>query len=203
MLKRTLLLLFIGLFLISFASSVETIKYLDNADGTSTKYTYNSFGILVKIETVPQYIEEEQSLFEVVNAKKIMAEQFLTKSLVPNFATNYFKFFYLKNLSEKTTHYANIKNSYLDMEERVVALEGVITLLLNELCLSNTNHTFCDVERKEEIVSQVEPYKQPTGAHDAYKIGDKVSWNGGIYKSKINANVWSPTSYPAGWEKIL
>jgi len=43
---------------------------------------------------------------------------------------------------------------------------------------------------------------QPTGAHDAYNIGDKVRFNNKIYESKINANVWSPTVYPAGWKEI-
>jgi len=41
---------------------------------------------------------------------------------------------------------------------------------------------------------------QPTGAHDAYQMGDKVTFQGGRYISLIDANVWSPTVYPAGWE---
>jgi len=41
---------------------------------------------------------------------------------------------------------------------------------------------------------------QPTGAHDAYKIGDKVTFKGKRYTSKINGNVWSPVAYPAGWQ---
>ena len=45
-------------------------------------------------------------------------------------------------------------------------------------------------------------WKQPTGAHDAYKIGDKVKFNGNKYESLINANTYSPTVYPAGWKKI-
>jgi hypothetical protein len=45
-------------------------------------------------------------------------------------------------------------------------------------------------------------WKQPTGAHDAYQVGDRVSFNGNNYESKINANVWSPTVYPAGWLKL-
>lgn len=46
---------------------------------------------------------------------------------------------------------------------------------------------------------------QPTGAHDAYNIGDRVHFpnaNSPVYESKINANVWSPTAYPAGWQLI-
>lgn len=41
---------------------------------------------------------------------------------------------------------------------------------------------------------------QPSGGHDAYKTGDLVTFQGRVYKSKINANVWSPTGYPQGWE---
>ena len=44
-------------------------------------------------------------------------------------------------------------------------------------------------------------WKQPLGAHDAYKIGDIVEYNGKLYKSLINGNVWSPDVYAAGWEE--
>lgn len=43
-------------------------------------------------------------------------------------------------------------------------------------------------------------FVQPTGAHDAYNIGDIVKFNGQLYRSTIDNNVWSPTDYPAGWE---
>ena len=44
-------------------------------------------------------------------------------------------------------------------------------------------------------------WTQPLGAVDAYNIGDIVSYNGKLYKSIINANVWAPDVYPAGWEE--
>ena len=43
---------------------------------------------------------------------------------------------------------------------------------------------------------------QPAGAHDAYNIGDKVTYNGHIWESSIDANVWSPSAYPAGWTDL-
>lgn len=46
-------------------------------------------------------------------------------------------------------------------------------------------------------------WKQPTGQHDAYNVGDLVTFEGKVYRSKIAANVWSPTAYPAGWELVL
>lgn len=42
-------------------------------------------------------------------------------------------------------------------------------------------------------------YRQPTGAHDAYSLGDRISWNGMIYRSLQNGNVWAPNGNPDGW----
>jgi hypothetical protein len=54
-----------------------------------------------------------------------------------------------------------------------------------------------------EVVAVGYPaWVQPTGAQDAYKIGDRVSFNGKNYESKIAANVWSPDAYPAGWNVL-
>lgn len=45
-------------------------------------------------------------------------------------------------------------------------------------------------------------FVQPSGAHDAYKTGDIVMYNGTAYRSLIDGNVWSPDAYPAGWEVV-
>lgn len=42
----------------------------------------------------------------------------------------------------------------------------------------------------------------PTGAHDAYNTGDRVTFDGAVYESTMDANVYPPTDYPAGWEKV-
>lgn len=50
----------------------------------------------------------------------------------------------------------------------------------------------------DEVIGE---FKKPTGTHDAYKKGDKVEFEGAIYISLIEANVYSPKEYPAGWKK--
>ena len=45
-------------------------------------------------------------------------------------------------------------------------------------------------------------WSQPTGAHDAYNTGDIVDYNGTLYQSTIDGNVWPPTDYPDGWEAV-
>lgn len=44
---------------------------------------------------------------------------------------------------------------------------------------------------------------QPLGASDAYNTGDIVSYNGTLYESTIDGNVWSPEAYPAGWKAVV
>lgn len=55
-------------------------------------------------------------------------------------------------------------------------------------------------EEGEEIVPE---FVQPTGAHDSYKKGDMVLFEGEIYKSLIDNNAYSPTAYSAGWERVI
>lgn len=43
-------------------------------------------------------------------------------------------------------------------------------------------------------------WSKPSGSHDAYNSGDIVEYNGTLYKSLIDGNVYSPDEYPAGWE---
>lgn len=45
-------------------------------------------------------------------------------------------------------------------------------------------------------------WKQPTGAQDSYKTGDRVTYNGQTYESIIDGNVWAPDAYPAGWQSV-
>ncbi|GAB3042289.1 carbohydrate-binding protein [Sediminivirga luteola] len=40
---------------------------------------------------------------------------------------------------------------------------------------------------------------QPARAHDAYRDGDVVLYDGRVYRSLIDGNAWSPDVYPGGW----
>lgn len=53
----------------------------------------------------------------------------------------------------------------------------------------------------EEETDNIPEWTQPD-ATSAYSIGDKVIFNGVIYESLIDGNVWSPEAYPAGWATV-
>ena len=75
-------------------------------------------------------------------------------------------------------------------------------------CLQGHNRTIYQIEETPAlflIITTVVGYPvwvRPTGAHDSYEIGDCVHFptiNDPVYESLINANVWSPLEYAAGW----
>lgn len=53
-----------------------------------------------------------------------------------------------------------------------------------------------------EPVPDAPEYVQPTGAHDAYKAGDRVTFQGRVYEAVIDAIVWSPLAYPQAWKEV-
>ncbi len=56
--------------------------------------------------------------------------------------------------------------------------------------------------REKTADGEAPEYVAPTGAHDAYNTGDKVTFQGAIYRAKQDGLVWSPAEFPEGWEKI-
>lgn len=45
-------------------------------------------------------------------------------------------------------------------------------------------------------------WSQPSGSFDSYAKGDIVDYNGVLYRSLIDGNVYSPIEYPTGWEVV-
>lgn len=51
------------------------------------------------------------------------------------------------------------------------------------------------------ISGEIPDWEQPS-AGNAYMKGDKVRYNGKVYESLIDNNVWKPDEYPAGWKEV-
>lgn len=81
-----------------------------------------------------------------------------------------------------------------------LGLDGRIWEIIEE---PETSETSDEPETEETPETpEVPEFKQPSGGHDAYKQGDRVTYNGNVYESTINANVWTPDAYPQGWKKL-
>ena len=49
--------------------------------------------------------------------------------------------------------------------------------------------------------NEIPEWEQPDSTN-AYMVGEKIMFEGHIYESAINNNIWSPAAYPAGWTLI-
>ena len=98
--------------------------------------------------------------------------------------------------------YPTFKENHEYKEGDEFSYEGTIYRVLQDH-LSNHYRPNEAVSWYVDILNKltIEEWKQPTGERDAYMIGDKVLWQGEVYRSIIDNNVWSPTDYPQGWEK--
>lgn len=57
-------------------------------------------------------------------------------------------------------------------------------------------------EEEQPSEEVIDDFKLPKGAHDAYRKGAKVRYNGVIYESLIDGNNWAPDVYPQGWRVV-
>ena len=78
-----------------------------------------------------------------------------------------------------------------------------------ECCQSHTHHGEPGYEpdvfkagwriKHTKDVTNPKPYIQPQGAHDSYMKDECVTWEGKVYVSVADNNVYSPTDYPQNW----
>lgn len=92
--------------------------------------------------------------------------------------------------------------SYAPLQEQINALADRLDALTS--CVSTLEQSGETGEDEPEQPAEEWPeYVQPTGAHDAYHNGDKITYNGQHYTCIApdgTACVWDPDTYPAYWQ---
>ena len=101
-------------------------------------------------------------------------------------------------LVELARENATPENTYVPIQEQIDQAFAQIKALGDRVAALEAGKTPEPSPEPEEWPALV----QPTGAHDCYNTGDKVTYNGQHYVSKIDGNVWSPEAYPAGWQAV-
>lgn len=84
---------------------------------------------------------------------------------------------------------AKPENSYASLQKQIDELAERISKL--------------EENSGEEVTEEYPEYKQPSGSHDAYKVGDKITFNEKKYVCKLDNCVWSPAEYPTAWEEVI
>lgn len=89
---------------------------------------------------------------------------------------------------------AQAENSYAPVAAQLQALAERVAAL--------------EAKLKDQDAAPADPWPafvQPTGAHDAYRAGDQVTFEGVRYlcvAPEGTAVVWSPKVYPAYWQEV-
>lgn len=103
----------------------------------------------------------------------------------------------LDNLAREN---AKAENSYAPLQEQI---ENIYSELANiKSRLNNLEQEGQEEPTEPSETDEYPEYIQPTGAHDAYNTGDKITYNGKKYVCKMDGCVWNPDTYPAGWEEV-
>ncbi len=102
-------------------------------------------------------------------------------------------------LDELARTNAKAENSYAPLKNQIEDIYSKLAQITSRLeALENKE----SIEEPSEPVNEYQEYKQPTGAHDAYHVGDKITYNGKKYICKLDNCVWSPEEYPTAWEEV-
>lgn len=106
----------------------------------------------------------------------------------------------MKQLLEQAQANAKPDDSYAPLNERVTAIETLQREVEERLGKLESGPS-TETGELEEPADEWPEYVQPTGAHDAYHAGDKITYNGKHYTCIYAGCVWTPDTYPQGWRE--
>lgn len=87
------------------------------------------------------------------------------------------------------------------LKERVGTLESQMLTAMAEIEALKNGSTEGPVE-PEVPMDEYPEYVQPTGAHNAYHVDDKITWKGKKYTCLFEGCNWNPDEYPQGWQLV-
>lgn len=120
------------------------------------------------------------------------------------------------NLVNMAREHALPENSFAPLQKQIDVLAAQVTALKSEIELhgkyiETLNTAISNLggeasEPEEPVQEECPSYVQPTGAHDAYHRGDKITFTDGKKYECIApegvAVVWDPVTYPAYWQEV-
>ena len=99
--------------------------------------------------------------------------------------------------------YANPSDSYAPVEQRVLQLETALRELEARVAVLEENSDSGEGGGNDPDPTDEWPeFVQPTGAHNAYQTGDKITYKNVHYICQMDNCVWAPDVYPAAWQEV-
>lgn len=99
---------------------------------------------------------------------------------------------------------ADPENSYAPLQKQIDTLYANMTEMGKTIL--NLTDKVSKLDGGSVTLPEADEYLtwvQPTGAHDAYNTGDKMTYTDGKrYVCQMDGCVWGPDAYPAGWQLV-
>ena len=124
----------------------------------------------------------------------------LTQRIKTMYAMGEFTEDEMEQLLEQAQTNAKPDDSYAPLADRVKSIETWQREVEERLDKLESGSS-TDPGELEESADEWPEYVQPTGAHDAYHVGDKITYNGKHYTCIYDGCVWTPDTYPQGWRE--
>ena len=124
----------------------------------------------------------------------------LTERIKTMYATGELTEEEMRQLLEQAQANAKPDDSYAPLADRMKVIETWQREVEERLDKLESGSS-TDPSELEESADEWPEYKQPTGAHDAYHVGDKITYNGKHYTCIYDGCVWTPDAYPQGWRE--
>lgn len=99
------------------------------------------------------------------------------------------------SLIAKAQENADGEQSYLPLQEQINKLFTITDSISDRVTT---------LEGGEVAITEEYPeFVQPSGKHDAYNKGDKITYNGKKYECVKNNVMWSPDVNPKCWKEVV
>ena len=97
---------------------------------------------------------------------------------------------------------ATPEGSMAPLQERMAAVELAVKAAQESIEAMDARLKKLEGQEPPEppIADEWPEFVRPTGAHDAYPMGAKITYRGKRYVSLVDANCWPPDEYPQGWQ---
>ena len=99
------------------------------------------------------------------------------------------------SLIAKAQENADGEQSYLPLQEQINKLFTITDSILDRVTTLEGGEVAIEEEYPEFV--------EPTGKHDAYNKGDKITYNGKKYECIKNNVMWSPDVNPKCWKEVV
>ncbi|WP_276683357.1 hypothetical protein [Slackia piriformis] len=98
---------------------------------------------------------------------------------------------------------ATPEGSMAPLQERMAAVELAMKAAQESIEAMDARLKTLEGQEPPEppVVDEWPEFVRPTGAHDAYPMGAKITYKGKRYVSLVDANCWPPDEYPQGWQE--